>query len=203
MTDECASTDYLLVQAGELVEMRVIDTIGLQDTDLPAAEVVERFSKFSDLVPCGIDVFLFVVRWGRFKPEHEAALDAFAANCGEVALRHTLLVFTHCSESAEGLERVLTRDAPASLREWAAKAGGAVAVDNVLAAPEGRAALHDAIERLCATNKEHAYSNDALAEARRRHDARQEEERAAFSAAVADWRKGSGPVVVEREYEPA
>ena len=30
-------------------------------------------------------------------------------------------------------------------------------------------------------------------------DRRREEERAAFAAAVADWRKGSGPVVIERE----
>ena len=35
----------------------------------------------------GISVFLFVVRWGRFKPEHDEALAAFAANCGETALR--------------------------------------------------------------------------------------------------------------------
>ena len=35
----------------------------------------------------GIDVFLFVVRWGRFKPEHDEALASFALNCGETALR--------------------------------------------------------------------------------------------------------------------
>ena len=28
-----------------------------------------------------------MVRWGRFKPEHDEALAAFAANCGETALR--------------------------------------------------------------------------------------------------------------------
>ena len=37
----------------------------------------------------GIDVFLFVLRWGRFKPEHDEALAAFAVNCGETALRRT------------------------------------------------------------------------------------------------------------------
>jgi hypothetical protein len=178
---------------------RVVDTIGLHDTGLTAADVMARFSTFAEHTPQGIHVFLFVVRWGRFKPEHEAALSAFAANAGEAALRHTLLVFTHCSESSEDLQRIVhAKDAPASLREWASKAGGAVAVDNVLAAPDSRAALHIAIERLCAENEE-PYSNDALAEARRRHDGRQEEERAAFAAAVADWRKGEGPVVIERE----
>ena len=43
------------------------------------------------------------------------------------------------------------------------------------------------------------YSNEALAEARLRYDAKREEERQQFAAAVADWRKGSGPVVIERE----
>ena len=83
-----AHRDYLLI-AEEVVEMRVVDTIGLHDTGLPAEEVMRRFSAFSDLTPSGIDVFLFVVRWGRFRPDHEAAVDAFVANCGESALAHT------------------------------------------------------------------------------------------------------------------
>ena len=29
---------------------------------------------------------------GRFKPEHDAALDSFVRNCGEAALQHTVLV---------------------------------------------------------------------------------------------------------------
>ena len=43
------------------------------------------------------------------------------------------------------------------------------------------------------------YSNAALVDARAKHDVAEEEERAAFAAAVADWRKGTGPVAIERE----
>ena len=64
---------------------------------------------------------------------------------------------------------------------------------------DARAALHEAIKAVVAANKGRAYSNAALAEARVRYDAKAEEERAAFSAAVADWRRGSGPVTVVRE----
>ncbi|CAK0836268.1 unnamed protein product [Prorocentrum cordatum] len=62
-----------------------------------------------------------------------------------------------------------------------------------------RCVLHDALERLLETNRGLRYSNEALAAARRLAAEREEAERAAFAAAVADWRKGSGPVLVERE----
>jgi hypothetical protein len=110
-----AHRDYLLI-AEEVVEMRVVDTIGLHDTGLPAEEVMRRFSAFSDLTPSGIDVFLFVVRWGRFRPDHEAAVDAFVANCGESALAHTALVFTGCPLGAAELAAALDASAPESLR---------------------------------------------------------------------------------------
>jgi len=68
-TAACEHADYL--QLGACGLMRVVDTIGLQDTALPAAEVLRRFSLFAERTPLGINAFLFVVRWGRFKPEHE------------------------------------------------------------------------------------------------------------------------------------
>ena len=70
-TAKCAHADYL--QLGACGITRVIDTLGLQDTDLPASEVMRRFSLFADHTPLGINAFLFVVRWGRFKPEHEVS----------------------------------------------------------------------------------------------------------------------------------
>ena len=61
------------------------------------SSMAQTSSKVILLWPCraglvdrrGIDVFLFVLRWGRFKPEHDEALAAFAVNCGETALRRT------------------------------------------------------------------------------------------------------------------
>jgi len=58
-----------------------------------------------------------------------------------------------------------------------------------------QAALDNVVERV----KGSRYSNDALREAQARSDRAQEEERAAFAAAVGDWRKTSGPLVIERE----
>ena len=198
-TSECAHADYLLMNQDGVRECRVVDTIGLQDTSLPAEAVMERFSKFSDLVPQGIDVFLFIIRFGRFKPEHEAALDAFVANVGEHALKNTLLVFTGCGLSAAQLEKQL-ESAPPSLRSILPKlAVPPVGIDNVADRSAARAVLHAPVGACIRANKGRSYSNAALADARARHDVRREEERAAFAAAVADWRKGEGPVVVVRE----
>lgn len=76
VTAEVASADYLHVSPAGVNEMRVVDTIGLHDTGLPSAEVMRRFSSFADLTPSGIDVFLLTVRWGRFRPDHEAMVCA-------------------------------------------------------------------------------------------------------------------------------
>ena len=202
-TAEVASTDYLHISADGVQEMRIIDTVGLHDTDLPAAEVMRRFSQFADLVPLGIHCFLFVVRYGRFKPEHEAAVDAFVANVGEGALRHTLLVFTGCSLTDDELADALEKHAPASLKALMPKLGGPpVGIDNVQRPREARDALHTAVDRAISSVGGALYTHAALAEAKARFDATREEERAAFAAAVSDWRKrGTGPVEIEREFE--
>ena len=46
------------------------------------------------------------------------------------------------------------------------------------------------------------YSHDALREAQKRRDAAREADREAFRAAVLDWRKKDGPLVVERFGQP-
>lgn len=202
-TSECAHADYLLLSDDGPVECRVVDTIGMQDTSLPADEVMRRFSLFSDLVPQGIDIFLFVLKFGRFKPEHQSALDAFVANCGESSLANTLLVFTGCALSPEELAQQLEDKAPPSLKALVPKlAGPPVGVDNIAAKGLARKRLHGAIGAAIAARAQRGgrpYSNAALAEARSRYDVRREEERAAFAAAVNDWRKGSGPVEIVRE----
>ena len=198
VTSEVAHADYLHISEEGLNEMRVIDTIGLHDTRLPAIEVMRRFRVFAHLAPCGIDCFLFIVRWGRFRPDHEAAVDAFVANCGDAALAHTVVVFTCCSLNPAELSAQLETAAPPSLRRLLSQLPTApIGVDNVGRSAEARRAIHAAIEEVCQSRRR--YSNTALAEARERHNLEKEEERAAFAAAVADWRKGSGPVVVERE----
>lgn len=185
---------------------RIIDTAGLNDTELPQAEVLDRFSAFSDSAPEGIDAFIFVVRWGRFKPEHAIALAAFEANCGATALAHTILVFTHFGGTDEELQRALAESAPAPLQQLLPRAFAAIGIDNVEAAgdsaslAEAREVLHVVLARLLAERAGARYTNAALAEARARRDEREREESNAFQSAVAEWRKGgSGPVTIERE----
>ncbi len=57
-TSICSHADYLYLGSG-VRETRVIDTIGLSDTGLSAAAVMERFSKFSSLCPRGIACVVF------------------------------------------------------------------------------------------------------------------------------------------------
>ena len=198
-TRGAAHADYLLINESGASEVRIVDTIGLHDTTLPAEEVMKRFASFADLVPQGIDLFLFVARYGRWKPEHEAALSAFIANVGEEALKNTLLVFTGCGLTATQLSSALA-NAPPSLQEILPKMAGApVGIDNVADRTAARTTLHAAISATMASITGGPYTNAALAEARARYDVKQEEERAAFAAAVADWRKGTGPVLVVRE----
>ena len=180
---------------------RIIDTIGFEDSCLPSEEVSRLFSAFSEDCMDGVDAFLFVVKWGRFKPEHERALDAFASNAGEDALRHTLLVFTHCD--VDNLDAILASDAaPKSLRErWLPKLAGFVGVDNDQRLV-ARARLQTALDGLVARLGDARYSHDSLREAQKRRDAAREADREAFRAAVLDWRKRDGPLVVERFGEP-
>jgi hypothetical protein len=199
-TQACAHADYLLTSPAPTL-FRVVDTIGLQDTGLPAADVLARFAAFSDHTPFGIDIFLLVIRFGRFKPEHEAAIAAFVANCGAAALAHTVLTFTHCAHTREDLEALLASSAPPALRAILPCLGGIVGVENCAAAAAGRAAIHAAAASVIERNAGARYSNEALSEARKRHDVKEEAERAAFAVAVSDWRKaGDGPVEIVREF---
>ena len=180
---------------------RIVDTIGFEDSCLPADEVSRLFSAFADDCMDGVDAFLFVVKWGRFKPEHERALEAFATNAGAEALRHTLLVFTHCE--VDDLDAILKSDkAPKSLRErWLPKLAGFVGIDNDQRLV-ARARLQTALDGLVARLGDARYSHDALREAQKRRDAAREADREAFRAAVLDWRKKDGPLVVERFGQP-
>eukprot|EP00913_Durusdinium_trenchii_P014758 g13843.t1 len=194
----CGSSAFPLAHADYLrgaTFWRVIDTIGLHDTHLSQKEVLERFSTFSEAAAEGIDVFLFVLRWGRFKPEHDEALAAFAVNCGETALRHTMLVFTHCPYYfLPQLQLFQFQHSAAS----AALGGGAVGIDN-LDGSTARPRVQRALEGMVAGLAGLRYSNEALEEARAKLKAAEEAESRAFAAAVAEWRRSSGPVVIERE----
>ena len=186
----------IATQARRIVT-RVVDTVGLHDTSLPAAVAMVRFgSAFSaeggHVPPAGADLFFFVMPFGRFSSSVEAALTAFIACCGEEALEHTVLVFTHCMLSQNELKQELMASAPPSLRRVLPRlAFPSVLGVDVVARPNAslhilRTAIQEAIQALNGAR----YSRDALHTALDEYGGGQdEEERAAFAAAVADWRK--------------
>ncbi len=236
------------------VPTRVIDTIGFSDTTLSHAQTLDHFRSFAEHAPYGIDCFLFVVRWGRFKPEHEEALETFARTVGDAALSRTVLCFTHAPSGPADDPAVLqatlaSPSVPPALARWLQRLSGAVAIDNstcgvvshprlgdndagngerdssgkhchlvssasctspllattttttaAAAAAGTRLRLHEAIAAVVEAHGGERYSNETLDEARSRHAAAEDAERAAFAAAVRDWRRqGSGPIVVQRE----
>ena len=174
---------------------RVIDTVGFHDTTAPAAVAMRRFSAFEQLLPAegGVDLFLFVLPYGRFSSAAEAALDAFVACCGEAALEHTVLVFTRCRLSYDELKAELMRSAPPSLRRIIPRlAFPSVLGVDVLAQPiASRDMLRTGVDEAIAGLEGQRYSRPALADAIEEYGGGQDEkERAAFAAAVSDWRKG-------------
>jgi hypothetical protein len=74
-----------------------------------------------------------------------------------------------------------------------------VGVDHASAGPGAGARLQAAMQAVVDAHGGERYSNAALLDARARLSRGAEEERAAFAAAVADWRKTEGPLTVERE----
>ena len=178
---------------------RIIDTVGLHDTSLPAATAISNFASFEDLVPlAGTDLFLFVMPYGRFSAASEAALDAFLACCGDGALEHTVIVFTRCVLPPDELKAELCRSAPPSLRRILSRLAfpSVIGVDLVrrprAALKLLRAAVDEGVEALNTERYEPAVLAAALEEY---GSGQQEDERAAFATAVSDWRKGGGAAV--------
>ena len=174
---------------------RLVDTVGFHDTTAPAAVAMRRFSAFEQLLPAegGVDLFLFVLPYGRFSSAAEAALDAFVACCGEAALEHTVLVFTRCRLTYDELKAELMHSAPPSLRRIIPRlAFPSVLGVDVLAQPlASRDLLRMGVDEAIAGLEGQRYSRPALADAIEEYGGGQDEkERAAFAAAVSDWRKG-------------
>ena len=71
-------------------------------------------------------------------------------------------------------------------------------LSSVLPTSHGMASAAEAVRRASDGRR---YTNEALEEARAKHAAAEEAERQEFASLVADFRKGTGPVVIERERE--
>lgn len=169
-TEKCQSCERL----NHSPPLRVVDTVGFLDSRLSPEEQSLRTEKFADFVPDGVDVFLLVLRQGRFTAYEEDQFTYFVDMVGESALRHTIVVFSFCSsgplkQEADPLAwcRASSND---HLAQVAKQIQGIVCVDNSALSnrQEGsRKVLHE-IQRLVDRNKQVRYSNTALLDARKR-----------------------------------
>jgi len=75
---------------------RIIDTPGLQDTELSAKEITRRIKKFANFAPQGVDAFFVVWRasGGRFSDTHQKSIDILKHACGNAVLHHAAIVYT-------------------------------------------------------------------------------------------------------------
>jgi len=149
---------------------RVIDTPGLQDTNLGPEELQDRLRNFADFSPNGVDAFLFVVRRGRFRPEYAEAFKAFEEACTTEVLKHTILLFT-CLDDENNVDfrqSLESEDIP-SLQDCLQKVcGRAVGVENKVGGKErqleDQALVLSYVETVRDENKT-PYNNEHLQEA--------------------------------------
>lgn len=165
-TLEAAHVDF----AWDFQPFRAIDTIGFLDTRMDASHNMDKFAGFADRAPGGIDAFLFVLKKGRFTEQSLGQISAFRAVAGDEALRHCILIFTHCgAETNESLQERCTSTANPHLREAMDCCTFVVGVDSLAPDREGdRGTVLEAIKGTIRANNGQKYDNATLTEARRR-----------------------------------
>lgn len=152
---------------------RAIDTIGFLDTRMDAVQNMDKFAGFADRAPGGIDGFVFVLKKGRFTEQSLGQLSAFRAVAGEEALRHTMLVFTHCgTETNDALRERCHSSTNQHLRTAVECCQHVLGVDSLSPdrCEDDRASLLDAVRDMVKVNNGQKYDNETLNEARRRRD---------------------------------
>jgi hypothetical protein len=171
-TLEASHADF----AYDLQTFRAIDTIGFLDTRMDKTQNMDKFAGFADRAPGGIDAFLFVLKKGRFTEQSLGQIAAFRAIAGEEALRHTLLVFTHCgNETNESLRDRCDNTSNTHLRAAMSSCVGVVGVDSLMAGRKGdRDALLTEIKHVIKANGGRKYDNATISEARERRSELQE-----------------------------
>jgi len=168
-TIESAHSDFTYAAANH----RAIDTIGFLDTRMDASQNMDKFACFADRAPGGIDAFLFVLKKGRFTEQSFGQLSAFRAVAGDDALRHTILIFTHCgAESNDALQERCRSSTNQHLRAAMDFCHEVVGVDSVSQdrCEDDREGVFGAVREVVKANNGRKYDNAALSEARRRRE---------------------------------
>lgn len=150
---------------------RTIDTIGFLDTRMDASQNMDKFAGFADRAPGGIDVFLFVLKKGRFTEQSMGQIHAFRAVAGDDAMKHCILVFTHCgSETNESLRERVQSTTNQYLKEAVEMCADFLGVDSLATDRDDRQNLLEAVMSTIKSNGGRKYDNRALGEARRRRE---------------------------------
>jgi len=168
-TIESAHSDF----AYAAMDHRAIDTIGFLDTRMDATQNMDKFACFADRAPGGIDAFLFVLKKGRFTEQSLGQLSAFRAVAGDDALRHTILIFTHCgAESNESLQERCRSSTNQHLRAAMDFCHEVIGVDSLSQdrCEDDREGVLSTVREVIKANDGRKYDNAALTEARRRRD---------------------------------
>jgi len=152
---------------------RTIDTIGFLDTRMDAAQNMDKFAGFADRAPGGIDAFLFVLKKGRFTEQSLGQISAFRAVAGDEALKHCILVFTHCGkETNKELVDRCHSSTNQHLRTAVECCQDVLGADSL--APDrcedDRDSVLDSVQNLVKLNNGQKYDNTTLVEARRRRE---------------------------------
>lgn len=166
-TLDCAHADFSVKQQSH----RAIDTIGFLDTRMDAAENMDKFSCFADRAPGGIDVFFFVLKKGRFTEQSMGQLQAFRSVAGESALKHTILVFTHCGEeTSEALRLRCESSTNQHLKDAVTSCVRVLGVDSLseMRSADDRTDLLGTVADVVQANNGLKYDNATLTEARHR-----------------------------------
>lgn len=166
-TLDAAHADFV-VQGSQY---RAIDTIGFLDTRMGAEENLDKFADFADRAPDGISAFVFVLKKGRFTESSLEQFIAFEGVAGANALRHTILVFTHCgAEPNVELLRRCQSSTNKYLQQAVEKVHSVVGVDSLDTdrCSDDRKAVLDSVAAVLLSNNGEKYDNTTLTEARRR-----------------------------------
>lgn len=114
-------------------KFRLVDTPGLQDTNIAQDEVVRELKRLARLAPHGIACFVVVIPRGRFTEEHERAVASLQRLFGADFVKHTVVAVTRCKQRRdELLEDVARLPLDHFLRRFVEAAGfRVVPVENV------------------------------------------------------------------------
>lgn len=166
-TIESAHSDFTFAGSNH----RVIDTIGFLDTRMDAVQNMDKFAGFADRAPGGIDAFLFVLKKGRFTEQSLGQISAFRAVAGDEALRHAILIFTHCgTETNEQLRERCQSSTNQHLKTAMDSCYEVIGVDSLSPdrSEDDRNAVLNAVRDCVKANDGLKYDNTTLTEARRR-----------------------------------